>query len=662
MLQYVGEKRQEFTTSYGNISAASIGAIQRGLLALETQGGDKFFGEPMLDIADLMQTDADGAGVINILAADKLSQLAQALLHLPAVDAGRAVRAAPRGRRRGQAQAGVLLRRGPPALQRRPKALLEKIEQVVRLIRSKGVGVYFVTQNPWTCPETVLGQLGNRVQHALRAFTPRDQKAVKTAAETMRANPEFDAATVITELGVGEALVSFLDEKGRPTSSSAPPSSPRLPASARSSPAERKAAIENSVIYGHYEAMVDRESAFEVPAGQARRHPPAAGNGSNGGGACPGPRRSGGGGLLGGSASCCSAAPAPRRAPPGLAEQAACGAVRTVGSSIGREIVRGVLAPSRRRPAALSWPPEGPASMNIHPAEVSATSPSPKILGNRGATEGGSSEAASFLGKRGRRSGGLTFRRHTKSLGDVAHAFRRGARPSSGCAWKNSSTPPEATGPGHPPGAPAPLPHPQLDQLPRRRLAQPRLAAGLAGLGWSTARSAAAARPAPPGRAARPRPRRRSPIRLQDRHRLRRWASQAASSGPARRRQLVRRDIAAAVEEGQRAVVGHEVLGKEGLGLPKRSANSPTGAARSPRSGRSETLDGALGFCSAGGTISAPMPIQSRTAAISPKGTPVCTIPKGPGFMPTKTTRLAPPKALQIGRAKGCPPRHSRSL
>jgi DNA helicase HerA-like ATPase len=234
VLQYVGENAKEYTTSYGNISAASIGAIQRGLLAIETQGGDKFFGEPMLDIADLMQTDADGRGVVNILAADKLYNspklystfllwmLAELFEQLPEV---------------GDVDKPKLVFFFDEAhllFNDAPKALLEKIEQVVRLIRSKGVGVYFVTQNPLDVPETVLGQLGNRVQHALRAFTPRDQKAVKTAAETMRANPEFDAATVITELGVGEALVSFLDEKAAPTSSSAPPSSPPTPASARS--------------------------------------------------------------------------------------------------------------------------------------------------------------------------------------------------------------------------------------------------------------------------------------------------------------------------------------------------------------------------------------------------------------------------------------------
>ncbi|KAA3653093.1 MAG: DUF853 family protein, partial [Proteobacteria bacterium] len=216
MVQFVGDKAKEIRTQYGNVSAASIGAIQRGLLTIEEQGGDVFFGEPMLDIADLMQTGADGRGVINVLAADKLYNnpklystfllwlLAELFEQLPEV---------------GDPDKPKLVFFFDEAhllFDDAPKALLEKVEQVVRLIRSKGVGVYFVTQNPLDVPDAVLGQLGNRVQHALRAFTPRDQKAVKTAAETMRANPAFDAATAITELGVGEALLSFLDEKGRP--------------------------------------------------------------------------------------------------------------------------------------------------------------------------------------------------------------------------------------------------------------------------------------------------------------------------------------------------------------------------------------------------------------------------------------------------------------
>ncbi len=355
-IQYVGDNAKDFTTEYGNISAASIGAIQRGLMGIETQGGDKFFGEPMLDIADLMQTDADGRGVINILAADKLYNspklystfllwmLAELFEQLPEV---------------GDVDKPKLVFFFDEAhllFNEAPKALLEKIEQVVRLIRSKGVGVYFVTQNPLDIPESVLGQLGNRVQHALRAFTPKDQKAVKTAADTMRANPEFDAATVIMELGVGEALVSFLDEKGRPAIVErgfiVAPGSRLGPLT----PAERKAAIENSVIFGHYEQVIDRESAYEKlrGGGNGSAAAPAsapAGNG-NGGNAAPAQE---GGGLFGGLSDILFGSTGPRGGRhAGLAETAARSVARTVGSTIGREIVRGVLGSilgggSRRR-------------------------------------------------------------------------------------------------------------------------------------------------------------------------------------------------------------------------------------------------------------------------------------------------------------------------
>src|SRR5512139_58364 len=215
VLQFVGDNAAQFKTQYGNVSSASIGAIQRGLLQIEEQGGDRFFGEPMLNIEDLMQT-ADGKGIVNILAADRLMNnprlyasfllwlLSELFENLPEVgdrDKPKLVFFFD--------EAHLLFNEAPPAL-------LDKVEQVVRLIRSKGVGVYFVTQNPLDIPEKVLAQLGNRVQHALRAFTPRDQKAVRAAAETFRANPKLDTASVISELGKGEALVSFLDEKGSP--------------------------------------------------------------------------------------------------------------------------------------------------------------------------------------------------------------------------------------------------------------------------------------------------------------------------------------------------------------------------------------------------------------------------------------------------------------
>ncbi len=269
MLQHVGDNAKAFTTEYGNISAASIGAIQRGLLQIEEQGGDRFFGEPMLDIADFMQT-VDGRGVVNILAADKLmnsprlyatfllwmlTELFETLPEVGDLDKPKLV---------------FFFDEAHLLFNDAPKALIEKIELVVRLVRSKGVGVYFVTQNPLDIPDTVLGQLGNRVQHALRAFTPRDQKAVKAAAETMRANPKIgDMATAITELGVGEALVSFLDAKGRPSVTERvfvlPPGSQIGPIT----PEQRQALIASSLVAGIYEKMVDRESAYEKIKGRA---------------------------------------------------------------------------------------------------------------------------------------------------------------------------------------------------------------------------------------------------------------------------------------------------------------------------------------------------------------------------------------------------------
>ncbi|MBU0753022.1 MAG: DUF853 domain-containing protein [Gammaproteobacteria bacterium] len=340
MVQHVGENAKTFTTEYGNVSAASIGSIQRALLALDSQGGEHFFGEPMLDINDLMQAATDGEmrgrGVINILAADKLMHspklystfllwlLAELFEQLPEagdLDKPKLVFFFD--------EAHLLFSEAPPAL-------LEKVEQVVRLIRSKGVGVYFVTQNPLDVPDKVLGQLGNRVQHALRAFTPRDQKAVRAAAETLRANPAFSAETAITELGVGEALVSFLDEKGSPTVVERgfvlAPFSRIGPLTAE----ERKAAIAGSVIFGHYEAAVDRESAYEKLKGA----PQKVGAGATAAEASAPAEAASGGGLgamlgdfFGGGSS--------RRQ--GVGEALVKSAVRTIGSQVGREIVRGVL-------------------------------------------------------------------------------------------------------------------------------------------------------------------------------------------------------------------------------------------------------------------------------------------------------------------------------
>jgi DNA helicase HerA-like ATPase len=344
MAQYVGENGKQFTTEYGNVSAASVGAIQRGLLQLEQQGADSFFGEPMLDVADLMQLDPYGRGVINILSAEKLYNspklystfllwmLAELFEHLPEV---------------GDVEkpklvfffdeAHLLFNEAPPAL-------LEKIEQVVRLIRSKGVGVYFVTQNPLDVPDSVLAQLGNRVQHALRAFTPRDQKAVKVAAETMRANPTFSAEAAITELGTGEALVSFLDEKGRPNiverAYILPPASRLGPIT----PPERQALIQGSAVYGKYEQTLDRESAYEklragtAPGTQTGAAPQA-------GGAQAPASGEAGGGLLGGAlGGILFGTTGPRGGKKdGIVQSAAKSMARTVGNEVGRQILRGVL-------------------------------------------------------------------------------------------------------------------------------------------------------------------------------------------------------------------------------------------------------------------------------------------------------------------------------
>ena len=329
MLQHVGENASQFTTEYGNVSAASIGAIQRGLLTLENQGATQFFGEPMLDIADLMQT-AGGKGVINILAADKLMNsptlygtfllwmLSELFEHLPEV---------------GDADKPKLVFFFDEAhllFNEAPKALLDKIEQVVRLIRSKGVGVYFVTQNPLDIPDTVLGQLGNRVQHALRAFTPRDQKAVKSAAETMRPNPKLKVEQAITELGVGEALVSLLDEKGRPCiverAFVVPPGSRIGPIS----DAERRKVIESSTVFGHYEKTVDRESAYEKLKGRTEEKQAEAPKTK--------PESSVLNDVLFGKTG-----PRGGKQSQGLIEAMAKSAVRTMGSTAGREIIRGVL-------------------------------------------------------------------------------------------------------------------------------------------------------------------------------------------------------------------------------------------------------------------------------------------------------------------------------
>ncbi len=330
MIQFLGDQAEQFKKQYGNISAASIGAIQRSLLTLEGQGGDKLFGEPALMIEDFIQTGPRGRGMINLLVADRLIHsprmyatfllwlLAELFEQLPEV---------------GDLEKPKLVFFFDEAhllFDDLPKALGEKIEQVVRLIRSKGVGVYFVTQNPLDLPDTVLGQLGNRIQHALRAFTPKDQKNVRAAAETFRPNPKLNVARTMTELAVGEALISVLDEKGSPTiveqALILPPQSRLTPLT----PEERNQLIRSSVLYGHYERTIDRESAYEKLKAKAEQMQAETSREIS--------RRQ-------------------RPEPPSQAEKIVGAAVKSaahaIGSQLGRQIIRGVLGSlfgsSRRR-------------------------------------------------------------------------------------------------------------------------------------------------------------------------------------------------------------------------------------------------------------------------------------------------------------------------
>ncbi|MBS7781303.1 helicase HerA-like C-terminal domain-containing protein [Acidovorax sp. CCYZU-2555] len=342
MLQHVGDNAKQFTTEYGNISAASVGAIQRGLLQIESQGGDKFFGEPMLNIQDLMQTDAGGQGVVNILSADKLMNaprlystfllwmLSELFEQLPEI---------------GDPEKPKLVFFFDEAhllFNDAPKVLLERIELVVRLVRSKGVGVYFVTQNPLDIPDSVLAQLGNRVQHALRAFTPRDQKAVKATATTMRQNPGLDIETAITELAVGEALISFLDEKGRPGVTERvyviPPGSQIGPIT----PAQRQALMQSSLVAGVYEKTEDRESAYEILKQRTAQATPAA---TPGGSTAPsGQGAAQDAGMMGGLNDLLFGSTGPRGGKrDGLVQTMAKSTMRTMGNSLGKQILRGVL-------------------------------------------------------------------------------------------------------------------------------------------------------------------------------------------------------------------------------------------------------------------------------------------------------------------------------
>jgi DNA helicase HerA-like ATPase len=340
MLQHVGDNAKQFTTQYGNVSSASIGAIQRGLLTLDQQGADRFFGEPALNIQDLMQTDGGGRGVVNILAADQLMAAPKLYSTLLLWLLSELFEELPEVGDQEKPKLVFFFDEAHLLFNEAPPALLEKVEQVVRLIRSKGVGVFFVTQNPLDIPDTVLGQLSNRVQHALRAFTPRDQKAVKSAATTLRANPKLNVEAVITELGVGEALVSLLDEKGRPTvverAFIVPPGTRVGPITAQ----EREKLIKGSPLAGTYDKTVDRESAYEKLTQRVAEKAPAAKES----GAPAGKPAAAGGGLFGALGDLLGGSTGPRGGHrEGAVEAAAKSAARAIGSQVGRQIVRGVL-------------------------------------------------------------------------------------------------------------------------------------------------------------------------------------------------------------------------------------------------------------------------------------------------------------------------------
>ena len=348
MCHWVGENAYDFTTEYGNISAASIGAIQRGLMQIEGQGGAKFFGEPMLNISDFMQTDAQGRGVVNVLAADKLMSSPRLYATFLLWLLSELFETLPEVGDQDKPKMVFFFDEAHLLFADAPQVLVERIELVVRLVRSKGVGVYFGTQNPLEIPDTVLGQLGNRVQHALRAFTPRDQKAVKAAAQTMRQNPTLDIESAITELGVGEALVSFLDEKGRPGITERvfvlPPASQIGPITME----QRTALMEASIVAGVYEKTIDRESAYEKIKGHATERAPAKTSSASKTGAkdpakntetTTTPATNGGlldslGSMFGGGA---------RGTRTSVGEQLFKSAASSIGREVGRQIIRGVL-------------------------------------------------------------------------------------------------------------------------------------------------------------------------------------------------------------------------------------------------------------------------------------------------------------------------------
>lgn len=342
MVQYIADHADQFKTQYGNISAASAGAIQRNLLQLETQGADKFFGEPALDLDDLIQTQ-NGRGVVNILAAEKLMQqspkvyatfllwlLSELFERLPEIGDPEKPKLVF-----FFDEAHLLFSDIEPAVE-------QKIEQMVRLIRSKGVGVYFVSQNPLDIPDIVLGQLGNRVQHALRAFTPRDQKAVTAAAQTFRQNPKLNVEKVLSELGVGEALVSMLDEDGKPEIVDRARIMPPRSQVGAITPEQRKQIVEGSAIAGHYEKTIDRESAYEKLQARAGEKAESAGApAATPGASVPPDARPG---LFDQIGSIFKPTIGPRGAiHDSVATQMAKSAMRAASSQMGRQIIRGIL-------------------------------------------------------------------------------------------------------------------------------------------------------------------------------------------------------------------------------------------------------------------------------------------------------------------------------
>ena len=271
MLDWVSKNAKEYTTKYGNISAATVGAIQRSLLQLEAQGADKFFGLPSFDIQDLLQCDASGKGIMNVLAADKLMLQPKLYSTFLLWLLSELYTTLPEVGDLPQPKLVFFFDEAHMLFTDTSKALLDKIEQVIRLIRSKGVGIYFITQSPTDIPEVILGQLGNRVQHALRAYTPKDQRAVKVAADTFRANPEFKTDEAIMNLETGEALVSFLDEKGAPSVVERAKVLFPLSQIGAVTDGQRNDIIKQSRIYGKYDTAVDRESAFEVLIAEAEK-------------------------------------------------------------------------------------------------------------------------------------------------------------------------------------------------------------------------------------------------------------------------------------------------------------------------------------------------------------------------------------------------------